>query len=152
MAVGTDRTSTIEVCALDELQKPEADVDRGDGAEAAAKASGRGRGTRASLAVFADFWLDEKAQTSLWMQLYQQLRQAIISRRLSSGTRLPATRLLAEELRCSRNTVLGAFEQLVAEGYLEGRVGSGTYVAEMLPDKFDAPRWRYFKERQHCFL
>lgn len=99
----------------------------------------KGRGKRASFAVFADFWLDARSSTSLWFQLYQQLRQAIISRRLPSGTRLPATRLLAEELGCSRNTILGAFEQLVAEGYLEGRIGSGTYVADMLPDDVTLP-------------
>jgi GntR family transcriptional regulator/MocR family aminotransferase len=99
----------------------------------------KGRGKRASFAVFADFWLDARSSTSLWLQLYQQLRQAIISRRLPSGTRLPATRLLAEELGCSRNTILGAFEHLVAEGYLEGRVGSGTYVADVLPDDVTLP-------------
>jgi GntR family transcriptional regulator / MocR family aminotransferase len=99
----------------------------------------RNRSNRASFAVFADFWLDESSQVSLWVQLYEQLRQAIITRRLPLGTRLPATRLLAEELGCSRNTVLGAFEQLIAEGYLEGRVGSGTYVAETLPDDFTRP-------------
>ena len=98
-----------------------------------------GREKRASFAVIADFWLDAQSSTSLWLQLYQQLRQAIISRRLPSGTRLPATRLLAEELGCSRNTILGAFEQLVAEGYLKGRVGSGTYVADMLPDDVTLP-------------
>jgi GntR family transcriptional regulator/MocR family aminotransferase len=98
-----------------------------------------GRGKRASFAVFADFWLDAQSSTSLWFQLYQQLRQAIISRLLPSGTRLPATRLLAEELGCSRNTILGAFEQLVAEGYLEGRIGSGAYAADMLPDDVTLP-------------
>ena len=99
----------------------------------------KGRRKRASFAVFADFWLDTRSSTPLWHQLYQQLRQSIISRRLPSGTRLPATRLLAEELACSRNTILGAFEQLIAEGYLEGRVGSGTYVVDMLPDDVMLP-------------
>lgn len=99
----------------------------------------KGRGKRASLAVFADFWLDARSSVSLWLQLYQQLRQAIISRQLPSGMRLPATRLLAEELGCSRNTILGAFEHLAAEGYLEGRIGSGTYVAHVLPDDVTNP-------------
>jgi GntR family transcriptional regulator/MocR family aminotransferase len=97
------------------------------------------REKRASFAVFADFLLDARSPTSLWLQLYRQLRQAIVSRRLPCGTRLPATRLLAQELGCSRNTVLGAFEQLVAEGYLEGRVGSGTYVADIIPDDVTLP-------------
>jgi GntR family transcriptional regulator/MocR family aminotransferase len=99
----------------------------------------KGRGERASFAVFGDFWLDARSSTSLWFQLYQQLRQAIISRRLPSGTRLPATRLFAEDLGCSRNTILGAFEQLIAEGYLQGRIGSGTYVSDMLPDDVTLP-------------
>ncbi|MDE1971975.1 MAG: PLP-dependent aminotransferase family protein [Hyphomicrobiales bacterium] len=99
----------------------------------------KGRRKRASFAVFVDFWLDARSPVSLWRQLHQQLRQAIISARLPPGMRLPATRLLAEELGCSRNTVLGAFEQLIAEGYLEGRIGSGTYVADMLPDDVTMP-------------
>jgi GntR family transcriptional regulator/MocR family aminotransferase len=99
----------------------------------------KGCRTRASFALFVDFWLDARSPTPLWRQLYEQLRQAIISRRLPSGTRLPATRLLAEELGCSRNTVLGAFEHLIAEGYLEARVGSGTYVADVLPDDVMLP-------------
>ena len=99
----------------------------------------KGRRKRASFAVFVDFWLDPRSSISLWRQLYQQMRQAIISGRLPCGTRLPATRLLAEELSCSRNTILGAFEQLIAEGYLEGRIGSGTYVAAVLPDEVTLP-------------
>jgi GntR family transcriptional regulator/MocR family aminotransferase len=47
---------------------------------------------------------------------------------------VPATRALAVELKCSRNTVLAAYEQLLSEGYLEGRHGSGTYVSRVLPD------------------
>ncbi len=107
--------------------------------ERARKVGPKERAKRASLAVLADFWLDPQSTTSLWLQLYQQLRQAIIGRRLPAGTRLPATRILAQELGCSRNTVLGAFEQLVAEGYLEGRTGSGTYVADMLPEDVMLP-------------
>jgi GntR family transcriptional regulator/MocR family aminotransferase len=97
------------------------------------------RRKRASFAVFVDFWLDIRSSTSLWRQFYKQLRQAIISRRLPAGMRLPATRLLAEELGCSRNTILGAFEELIAEGYLEARIGSGTYVADVLPDDVMLP-------------
>jgi len=76
----------------------------------------------------------------LFRQLYEQLRQAILSGRLTPGTRLPPTRTLANELNVSRNTVVNAFEQLTAEGYLSGRVGSGTYVAHTLSD--DALRLR----------
>ena len=54
--------------------------------------------------------------------------------RLPPGARLPATRLFAAELGVSRNIVVAAFEELTSEGYLEGRVGSGTYVVSDLPD------------------
>jgi GntR family transcriptional regulator / MocR family aminotransferase len=98
------------------------------------------RRKRSSLTTFADFWLDPQSTTPLWQQLYRQLRQAMISRRLAPGTRLPATRILSAELRCSRNTVLGAFEQLTAEGYLEGRTGSGTFVVGVLPEDVTRPQ------------
>ncbi|MCY1277658.1 HTH-type transcriptional regulatory protein GabR [compost metagenome] len=64
-------------------------------------------------------------------QLYQALRERILDGRLASRTRLPATRDLAALLDVSRNTVTRAFDQLYAEGYVEGRVGDGTYVAEL---------------------
>lgn len=97
------------------------------------------RRKRPHLTAFAEFWLDPQSKTSLWLQLYRQLRQAMISGRLAAGTRLPATRSLSMELQCSRNTVLGAFEQLTAEGYLEGRIGSGTFVADILPEDVMLP-------------
>lgn len=65
-------------------------------------------------------------------QLYQALRERILDGRLASGTRLPAGRDLAELLGISRNTVGRAFDQLYAEGYVAGRVGDGTYVAELV--------------------
>lgn len=78
--------------------------------------------------------LDRSSTTALHRQLYNQLRDAILSGRLSAGTRLPSTRELAEELTLARNTVLNAFDQLYAEGYLVRRVGDGTYVSNELPD------------------
>jgi GntR family transcriptional regulator / MocR family aminotransferase len=80
--------------------------------------------------------LDPRAAPPLWRQLYEGLRQAILEDRLPAGTRLPSTRALAAELVVSRTTVLNAFEQLLAEGYIEGKVGSGSYVARTLPDDF----------------
>jgi GntR family transcriptional regulator / MocR family aminotransferase len=79
--------------------------------------------------------LDDSSTVSLYRQLYEQLRAAILDGRLQPGARLPSTRALAEELGVARNTVMGAYEQLLAEGYLEGATGSGTYVARALPDK-----------------
>lgn len=70
----------------------------------------------------------------LYQQLYQSLRRAILTGALAAGARLPSTRGLAHELGVSRNTVLLAYDQLLAEGYAVGHTGSGTYVASTLPD------------------
>ncbi|MCE7982808.1 MAG: PLP-dependent aminotransferase family protein [Caldilinea sp. CFX5] len=74
-------------------------------------------------------------EQSLYQQLYDGLRQAILSGRLRAGMRLPSTRDLSTVLGVSRNTTMATFEQLVAEGYLESRVGDGTYVSLALPDE-----------------
>ncbi len=78
--------------------------------------------------------IDPSARVPLYQQLYDELRTAILTGRLAPGARLPATRELATTLGVARNTVLNAFDQLLAEGYLEGRVGDGTYVTRVLPD------------------
>jgi GntR family transcriptional regulator/MocR family aminotransferase len=64
-------------------------------------------------------------------QLYQALRLRVLDGRLASGTRLPASRELAAALAISRNSVVRAYDQLCAEGFIEGRVGDGTYVAQL---------------------
>ncbi|MGE8065760.1 PLP-dependent aminotransferase family protein [Pseudomonas sp. NPDC089569] len=64
-------------------------------------------------------------------QLYQALRMRVLDGRLASGTRLPASRDLAAALAISRNSVVRAYDQLYAEGFIEGRVGDGTYVAQI---------------------
>ncbi|NUR82803.1 MAG: winged helix-turn-helix transcriptional regulator, partial [Nonomuraea sp.] len=61
--------------------------------------------------------------------LERALREAVRSGRLTSGTRLPATRRLAQDLGLARGTVRAAYDQLIAEGYLAARQGSGTVVA-----------------------
>ncbi|WP_434696300.1 PLP-dependent aminotransferase family protein [Pseudomonas sp. Z1-14] len=66
-------------------------------------------------------------------QLYQALRGRVLDGRLASGTRLPASRDLAAALSISRNSVVRAYDQLYAEGFIEGRVGDGTYVAKLSP-------------------
>ena len=78
--------------------------------------------------------LERGSRVPLHRQLYLGLREDILMGRLVGGTRLPSTRELAESLGVSRNTVMDAFRQLLAEGYLEGRAGSGTYVAGSLPE------------------
>ena len=79
--------------------------------------------------------LDPNGELPLYRQLYDALRQTILSGQLAAGTQLPATRILAHELGISRTTVMTAFDQLLAEGYVYGKVGSGTYVAADLPDE-----------------
>ncbi|MFN2427211.1 MAG: PLP-dependent aminotransferase family protein [Candidatus Binatia bacterium] len=78
-------------------------------------------------------WVKLDGDGALHRQLYRAMRSAILDGRLSPDDRLPSTRSFARELGLSRNTVLQAIEQLVAEGYASGRVGSGTYVAATLP-------------------
>ncbi|KHL73119.1 GntR family transcriptional regulator [Pseudomonas putida] len=73
--------------------------------------------------------LDQRRGLS--QQLYQALRARVLDGRLSSGTRLPATRDLAGMLGLSRNSVVRAYDQLYAEGYIESRVGDGTYVCHL---------------------
>jgi GntR family transcriptional regulator/MocR family aminotransferase len=75
------------------------------------------------------------AGASLYRWFYEQLRVAILEGRLHPGSRLPATRDLAESYRLSRATIVTAFEQLKSEGYVEGRTGSGTYVSKILPEE-----------------
>jgi GntR family transcriptional regulator/MocR family aminotransferase len=71
----------------------------------------------------------------LYRQIYQALKQKILSGEIARGRKMPSSRLLAEDLRVSRNIVMIAYDQLIAEGYLESRRGSGTYVAT-IPDDF----------------
>lgn len=72
-------------------------------------------------------------------QLYQHLRERILDGRLAGGARLPASRDLASLFNVSRNTVTRAFDQLYAEGYIEGRVGDGTYIAQLVSVAAAAP-------------
>src|SRR3546814_19898462 len=80
--------------------------------------------------------LDENGP--LHSQLTRALKTAMRSG-LVGGSRLPATRQLANELGISRTTVLAAYEQLRAEGFIDGRVGSGTYIAAQLPQPPRSP-------------
>jgi GntR family transcriptional regulator / MocR family aminotransferase len=78
--------------------------------------------------------LQDREKIPIYQQLYDWFRRAITGGQLRPGQRVPSTRNLAAELKTSRMPVLGAFEQLLAEGYLETSVGAGTYVARSIPD------------------
>lgn len=78
--------------------------------------------------------LDPGDSLPLHRQLYEEIRGAIVRGVLAPGERIPSSRGLAEDLRVSRTTVLQALDQLRAEGYLSSLVGSGTRVADVLPE------------------
>ena len=80
--------------------------------------------------------LQQDIDGTLQLRLFRCLRNAIIDSVLAPKTRLPASRDLAKEIKVSRNTVLSAYEQLQAQGYVEARTGQGTWVAEKLPESF----------------
>src|SRR5262249_15802037 len=93
-------------------------------------------------ASFASIPLDDASATPLYYQVYQRLRAAILLGQLAPGARLPSTRQMADDLSVSRNTMMSAFDQLIAEGYVEGRVGAGTFVSPTLPEELVQARSR----------
>jgi len=98
--------------------------------------------------------LPRAAEGTLQQSVHGQVREAILEGRLRPGVRLPATRALARSLGVSRNTVVAAYDRLLAEGYVHVRGGAGTFVADVLPrrrrgapepparDARLAPAWR----------
>ncbi|MGH2387219.1 MAG: GntR family transcriptional regulator, partial [Chloroflexota bacterium] len=95
----------------------------------------RDRWGSAGMALELPLSLDDQSPLPLHRQLYGQIRRGILEGRLAAGSRLPSTRALASSLRLSRNTVAGAYDQLLAEGYLTARTGSGTYVCDTPPEE-----------------
>src|SRR5882757_2622723 len=79
--------------------------------------------------------LDAASAVPLHKQIGQQIRAAILERRLAPGLKLPSSRLMAAELGCARGTILLAMDQLVAEGYVTAQAASGLSVAANLPDE-----------------
>jgi GntR family transcriptional regulator/MocR family aminotransferase len=76
--------------------------------------------------------LDRASHTPLTRQIYMQVRSAVLSGALSPGTHLPSSRAMASKLGVARASVVLAYEHLLAEGYVESRRGSGTYIARDL--------------------
>jgi GntR family transcriptional regulator / MocR family aminotransferase len=79
--------------------------------------------------------IDARSSTPLHRQIYDAWRQAILAGRFRGGERLPSTRELANALQVARSTVTQAYEQLLAEGYLQTTHGAGTFVCRELPDE-----------------
>ncbi|TCM68025.1 GntR family transcriptional regulator [Acinetobacter calcoaceticus] len=85
--------------------------------------------------------LQQQTEGALYQRVFCCLRDAITAGVLAPKTRLPASRDLAKELQVSRNTILNAYEQLQAQGYVEAITGSGTWVVEVLPEDYlNVPR------------
>ncbi len=76
--------------------------------------------------------LDENNPTPLYRQVYEQLRDMILSGKIAAGSRLPASRQIARRHDLARVTVTTAYDQLKAEGFVVSRVGAGTYVTQDL--------------------
>lgn len=85
-------------------------------------------------AVLGTIAVDTESSIPLYRQLFDALRDSILAGLLKPGVRLPSTRNLAQDLGVGRNTVIAAYDQLIAEGYLEARTGAGTRVATITPD------------------
>ncbi len=78
--------------------------------------------------------LDSHDRTPLFVRIARALSEDIRRGRLRPGSRLPGSRVLARTLAVHRNTVLAAFRELLAEGWIEARHGRGTFVSDALPE------------------
>src|SRR5436190_21632839 len=97
---------------------------------------------RRSIIAFEMIRLDRTAREPLHLQLYRQIRDQLKSGSFDDGSsRLPSSRALAVDLGISRLTVNLAFSKLHAEGYVRSKAGSGTFVADSLPETYlNAPK------------
>ena len=112
--------------------------------------------------------VDRDSPVSLQEQIFSQIREQIIAGILRPGSQVPSSRLLATQLKVSRNSAIFGYERLINEGYLVAKPMIGTFVAEVLPDQtVDAnqndhnehfseisgsPRTHVFSGRQHAIL
>ena len=82
----------------------------------------------------SEIGIDRDDREPLQSQIARQIRALVLNGRLKPQAKLPSTRALAEELDVARATIVEAYEQLLGEGYIETRSGSGTRVAAELPE------------------
>lgn len=83
---------------------------------------------RAKIQLKGQFTVDRRGDEPLSLQIAHQLQQAIEAGRIARGTRLPSSRTLAQTLGLSRNTVIAAYEELSARGFVRSRRGAGIYA------------------------
>lgn len=86
--------------------------------------------------------LDKHGPQTLARRLHQQLRAAIVEQRLAAGTPLPSTRRVAQSYGVARNTVIAAYDLLMAEGFIVTRPGAAAEVADLAQWRQMAPRTR----------
>jgi len=86
--------------------------------------------------------VDARKNEPIYRQIYSSIRNAILTGKLGKSDPLPSTRELAVQLGLSRMTVVNAYDQLTAEGYLTSTVGSGTFVSEDLPEEQQMVKFR----------
>ncbi len=92
--------------------------------------------------------LERASDAPLHRQIYDQWRQGILTGRFRRAERVPSTRELSAALEVSRSTVTQAYDQLIAEGYLETSHGSGTFVCRELPDELLRPNLKQVPRAQ----
>jgi GntR family transcriptional regulator/MocR family aminotransferase len=96
---------------------------------------------RHSIVAFEMVRLDRAAAEPLHQQLYRQIRDELASGTFNNNSsRVPSSRALAADFGVSRFTVNLALSRLHAEGYLQSKVGSGTFISEALPETFLSAR------------
>src|SRR4051794_25267720 len=103
-------------------------------------------GKRAAKTRVINLSIESVPGKTLYRKVYRAILDMILAGELLPGFRLPSTRLLACQLGISRNSVSHAYEQLLLEGYLESRAGSGSYVSGQLPVSAARKRRLYEQE------
>lgn len=93
------------------------------------------------------FILDHRGKPSLYRQLYEQMKEGVLSGKLPADSKLLSVRELAAELSISRNTVESAYLELCAEGYIYSKPRSGYFVSALAPDALPLPYQRVMRRR-----
>src|SRR5216684_190158 len=92
--------------------------------------------------MFPALDIDNRSESPLYRQVFQQLRDWIASGKLAKGSRLPATRELAGLLGLNRTTISAAYELLESEGLIAGQVGRGSFVIGEVDRQTHSLDWR----------
>ena len=92
--------------------------------------------------------IDRADAKPLHRQLYDGFREAILRGDLAPGQKIPSSRELASEMQVSRFPVLHAYAQLLAEGYFESQIGSGTFISATLPEQMMSSEHRTARREQ----